>query len=123
MYLGFENVSSQHLEVGFRAPLLTMLRMRPLCPPILDVGSGRGELLDLLAVAGEQEGVDSDEGMVALSRTKITTSLSDAVNHLEAFETACLGAIFCAQLVEHLTYRSCAQFSSSRRECCGLEGD
>ena len=70
------------------------------------MGSGRGELLDLLAAAGEPaRGVDSDEGMVALSRAKgHDVTLGDAVAHLAALETASLGAIFCAQLVEHLTY-------------------
>jgi 2-polyprenyl-3-methyl-5-hydroxy-6-metoxy-1,4-benzoquinol methylase len=76
------------------------------CAPVLDVGSGRGELLDLLAAAGEPaRGLDSDEGMVALSRSKgHDVTFGDAVSHLRGLPARSLGAIFCAQLVEHLTY-------------------
>ena len=105
VYLGFENVFRSD-EAGVAYLQQRYVEMLRGFGPILDVGSGRGELLDLLAVAGEQaRGVDSDEGMVALSRTKgHDVTLGDAVNHLGTLETASLGAIFCAQLVEHLTY-------------------
>jgi ubiquinone/menaquinone biosynthesis C-methylase UbiE len=43
--------------------------------------------------------------MVALSRAKgHDVSLGDAVSYLRSLENASLGAIFCAQLVEHLTH-------------------
>ncbi len=110
-YLGFENIfrsdearvaELQRLYVGVLAGH----------GPILDVGSGRGELLDLLAAAGEvARGVDSDEGMVALSRAKgHDVTLADAVSHLRGLETASLGAIFCAQLVQHLGYADLQAF-------------
>ena len=94
------------MKLGLRTFSSATSRCCAALGPILDVGSGRGELLDLLAVAGEPaRGVDSDEGMVALSRAKgHDVTLGDAVNHLGTLETASLGAIFCAQLVEHLTY-------------------
>jgi glycosyltransferase involved in cell wall biosynthesis/SAM-dependent methyltransferase len=105
VYLGFENVfrSDEEGVVALQRLYVDLLRGHG---PVLDVGSGRGELLDLLAAAGEPaRGVDSDEGMVALSRAKgHDVTLGDAVSHLATLEASSLGAIFCAQLVEHLTY-------------------
>jgi SAM-dependent methyltransferase len=111
IYLGFENVfrSDEEGVATLQRLYVDLLRGHG---PVLDVGSGRGELLDLLAAAGEPaRGVDSDEGMVALSRAKgHDVTLGDAVSHLATLETASLGAIFCAQLVEHLTYQDLQAF-------------
>ena len=105
VYLGFENIfrSDEEGVTALQRPYVDVLRGHG---PVLDVGSGRGELLDLLVAAGvPARGVDSDEGMVALSRKKgHDVTLGDAVSHLAGLEAASLGAIFCAQLVEHLTY-------------------
>jgi 2-polyprenyl-3-methyl-5-hydroxy-6-metoxy-1,4-benzoquinol methylase len=105
VYLGFENMfrSDEAGVVALQGLYVDLLRGRG---PVLDVGSGRGELLDLLATAGvPARGVDSDEGMVELSRAKgHDVTFGDAVSHLAALGSASLGAIFCAQLVEHLTY-------------------
>jgi SAM-dependent methyltransferase len=105
VYLGFENVfrSDDEGVTTLQRLYVELLRDRG---PILDVGSGRGELLDLLAGAGEPaRGVDNDEGMVTYSRAKgHDVTLGDAVSHLRTLETASLGAVFCAQLVEHLNY-------------------
>ncbi len=76
----------------------------PDCAPVLDVGCGRGELLDVLAEAGiAASGVDADAGMVARCREKgHDVALGDGVAHLEALEDASLGVVFSAQVVEHL---------------------
>ncbi|MDX6562627.1 MAG: hypothetical protein QOD65_2441, partial [Gaiellales bacterium] len=104
-YLGFENMfrSDEAGVTELQRRYVELLRGHV---PVLDVGSGRGELLDLLAAAGEPgRGVDSDEAMVALSRAKgHDVTLDDAVSHLAGLPAASLGAIFSAQLVEHLTY-------------------
>jgi 2-polyprenyl-3-methyl-5-hydroxy-6-metoxy-1,4-benzoquinol methylase len=72
--------------------------------PVLDVGCGRGELLALLRDAGvEARGVDADADMVACAAADgLEVEHADAVEHLERLEPATLGAIFSAQLVEHL---------------------
>jgi glycosyltransferase involved in cell wall biosynthesis/SAM-dependent methyltransferase len=105
VYLGFENVfrSNEEGVTDIQRFYVDLLRGRG---PVLDVGSGRGEMLDLLAAVGETaRGVDSDEGMVALSRKKgHDVTLDDAVTHLRSLAQASLGAVFCAQLVEHLSY-------------------
>ncbi len=75
--------------------------------PILDIGCGRGELLDLLrdAAIGPATGVDLDPDMVAHSRAKgHTVELGDAVESLGLRPDRSLGAVISAQLIEHLPY-------------------
>jgi SAM-dependent methyltransferase len=80
--------------------------------PVLDVGCGRGELLDLLRERGvECSGVDSDAGMVARCREKgHEVALATADAHLERLAEGQLGAIFSAQVVEHLPYDDLRRF-------------
>jgi SAM-dependent methyltransferase len=74
--------------------------------PVLDVGCGRGEFLDLLREAGiAYGGVDSDPGMVERCRAKGhgQVALAEADTHLESLAEDSLGAIFSAQVIEHLS--------------------
>lgn len=73
--------------------------------PVLDAGCGRGEFLDLLAERDIAfRGVDLDPGMVARCREKGHEGVEqgDLVEYLEGVEPGSLGAIFSAQVVEHL---------------------
>jgi O-antigen chain-terminating methyltransferase len=72
--------------------------------PVLDVGSGRGEFLDLCREAGiEARGVDMDAGMVARCRDAgLAVEQADGLAALEAMPDSSLGGIFCAQVIEHL---------------------
>jgi O-antigen chain-terminating methyltransferase len=72
--------------------------------PVLDVGCGRGELLELLRDAGvEARGIDPDGDMVAFARGDgLDVEQADAVSHLESLDDASLGGIFMGQVVEHL---------------------
>lgn len=75
------------------------------CAPVVDVGCGRGEFLDVLAAAGiDATGVDSDAGMVARCRAKghEQTVLADGIEYLESLEDGSLGLVFSAQVVEHM---------------------
>ena len=80
--------------------------------PVLDVGCGRGELLVLLRAAGvAARGVDTDAGMVARCAEKgLDVTLQDGVSALEAVEDGALGAVFCAQVIEHLPYEAFHRF-------------
>jgi glycosyltransferase involved in cell wall biosynthesis/SAM-dependent methyltransferase len=86
--------------------------------PVLDVGCGRGELLDLLREADvEASGVDSDAAMVERSREKgHTVELADAVDYLERVPPGSLGAITAIHVVEHLPYESLLRFLELARE-------
>jgi 2-polyprenyl-3-methyl-5-hydroxy-6-metoxy-1,4-benzoquinol methylase len=71
---------------------------------IVDIGCGRGEMLELLLDAGhEAVGVDSDAGMVAVCREKgLTVDEDNGLTWLAAREDSTLKGIFCSQVVEHL---------------------
>jgi O-antigen chain-terminating methyltransferase len=71
---------------------------------IVDIGCGRGEMLELLEEAGFQPvGVDTDPGMLALCRRKdLDVVEADAVLWLQSLEPESLDGIFSAQVIEHL---------------------
>jgi SAM-dependent methyltransferase/glycosyltransferase involved in cell wall biosynthesis len=74
--------------------------------PVLDFGCGRGEFLDLLRDAGlKYIGVDSDPGMVARCHEKghLQVVHGDGLEYLKDAPDGSLGAIFSAQVIEHLT--------------------
>lgn len=72
---------------------------------VLDMGSGRGEFLELLRENGiSAHGVDLYEGFVELCKEKGLDAVhGDAIEHLLKQEDNSLGGIFGAQLVEHLS--------------------
>jgi O-antigen chain-terminating methyltransferase len=72
--------------------------------PVLDVGCGRGELLQLLRETGvEARGIDADADMVAYARGDgLDVEQADLVEHLEGLPDRSLGGIFMGQVVEHL---------------------
>jgi len=76
--------------------------------PVLDLGCGRGELLDLLAQAGVRaSGVDLDAGMVEHARAKgHEVALDDAVAHLRGLQPGSLGAVVALEVIEHIPYTS-----------------
>ena len=73
--------------------------------PILDVGCGRGEFLELCREAGiEARGIDIDPAMVARCREAgLAAEQADALVTLEARPDGSLGGIFCAQVIEHVS--------------------
>ncbi|MFZ0429812.1 MAG: methionine biosynthesis protein MetW [Acidobacteriota bacterium] len=77
--------------------------------PVLDLGCGRGEFLELLREAGvEARGVDGDPRMVAECRQKgLDVVEGDLVRHLEQIEPESLGGIVLTQVVEHLDLPAC----------------
>ena len=75
--------------------------------PVLEFGCGRGEFLDLLSDAGLRcLGVDLDAGMVARCHEKGHTQVvhADGLEYLDSLDDGSLGAIFSAQVIEHLPY-------------------
>lgn len=74
--------------------------------PIVDVGSGRGELLELLGEEGLQaRGVDLNESMVTLcAKAGLDCLHGDAVSYLAGLEPGSLGAVTGFHIIEHLPF-------------------
>ena len=75
------------------------------CDWVLDLGCGRGELLDGLRDAGiKGRGVDLDPTMVERCREKgHDVELADAATALRGYDDGTIPAVFAAQVVEHLS--------------------
>ncbi|MGH9268370.1 MAG: methyltransferase domain-containing protein, partial [Acidimicrobiales bacterium] len=102
-YVGFENLfrgAEEFIRERQRAYLDLIGDHRP----VVDLGCGRGEMLDLLAAAGVPAvGVDTDEGMVARGRAKGHEVVqADAVGYLRARADGSIGTVFSAQFIEHV---------------------
>jgi len=111
VYAGFEDMfrgSEPFIRDRLRAYLPILSRHTR----VVDIGCGRGELLDLLKDAGvPATGVDVDEEMVRRCRAKgHTVDHTDAISYLRAQKNATLPAIFSAQLVEHLLHDDLISF-------------
>jgi glycosyltransferase involved in cell wall biosynthesis/2-polyprenyl-3-methyl-5-hydroxy-6-metoxy-1,4-benzoquinol methylase len=105
VYVGFEDV--------FRGPeTLVRARQQPYLPllagraHVVDLGCGRGEMLDLLRDAGvPSTGVDPDADMAAICRAKGHTVVhQDALTFMRGQAPGSLPAVFSAQMIEHLPF-------------------
>jgi 2-polyprenyl-3-methyl-5-hydroxy-6-metoxy-1,4-benzoquinol methylase len=105
VYPGFEEIF-RGTEAFVRDRLRVYVPLLRQHERIVDIGCGRGELLDLLRDAAiPVVGVDVDESMVRHCRQKgHTVERSDAISYLKDRADASVPAIFSAQLVEHLSY-------------------
>jgi SAM-dependent methyltransferase len=74
------------------------------CGPVLDLGCGRGEVLEVLGAAGiDARGVDSSERMVAICRGKgFAAEVGDLFQVLRDVPAGSLGAVVSLHVVEHL---------------------
>jgi glycosyltransferase involved in cell wall biosynthesis/SAM-dependent methyltransferase len=104
-YLGFEDIfrgGERFIRDRCRVyvPLVAGLE------PVLDLGCGRGELLEVLREAQvTATGVDSDEDMVRHCQAKaLDVVRSEAIEYLQAQPDSSLGAIVALQVIEHLTH-------------------
>ena len=86
--------------------------------PVLDVGCGRGELLEQLKVAGiEASGVDADAGMAERARAAgLDVAVGDGIAHLESLPPGSLGAITAIHVIEHLPADALVRFFRLARE-------
>jgi SAM-dependent methyltransferase len=73
--------------------------------PVLDIGCGRGEFLELLAEFGASaSGVEIDPQLARDGRERgLAISTGDGIAHLAALPDGSLGAVVLIQVVEHLT--------------------
>ena len=71
---------------------------------VIDIGCGRGELLEVLRAAGIQAtGIDLNQECVATCRSKgLAVEYADLFEYLRGQPDASIGGIACLQVVEHL---------------------
>ena len=110
-YLDFEEIfrGPESSVRDRQRPYVERLRGRA---PVVDIGCGRGELLDLCRDAGIAVlGVDIDSGMVDRCRTKgHRVEHADALEYLAGWPDHSIGAIFSAQFIEHLPHERLIRF-------------
>jgi O-antigen chain-terminating methyltransferase len=75
------------------------------CKEVLDIGSGRGEFLELMREAGiPARGIDLSRESVDLCRSKgLQAEVADLFPYLDGLADGSLDGIFSAQVVEHLS--------------------
>ena len=111
--------SSEHFEEAFRGSRDEMLdRYRDLAErlagegPVLDVGCGRGEFLELLAEVGvEASGVDIDADMVKTAAGRgLQVAEDEALRHLANVDNHSLGGVVLIQVIEHFSPQEIVDF-------------
>ncbi len=101
-YVGFED-RFRGSEQDIRARVEDYLPIFASASDVLDVGCGRGELLDLLRQHGvTARGVDTNDAMVQLCRARgLDVERDDALRFLERQKDGTLGGLVAVQVVEH----------------------
>jgi SAM-dependent methyltransferase len=84
---------------------------------VLDVGCGRGELLDLFREQGiSARGIDLNEAMVALCRERgLQVERADVLGYLADQPDGSLGGLIATQVVEHMEPEYLMQFLEAAR--------
>lgn len=110
-YRSFEELFRGPVErvLQLQKPYIELLRGHQ---PVLDVGCGRGELIKLLAEENiEAQGVDMDEGMARVGQAEgLDITVGDANSFLSSCSDESLGAVFSAQVIEHMPYQQLIDF-------------
>ena len=115
-YLEFENVfrGPERVVRDRQQRYLQLIGHRQ---PVLDLGCGRGEFLEVLRQDGlSAHGVDLDRAMVEHCRSKgLDVSEADVVDYLETLSDASVGVVFASHVIEHLPYPRLLRFLNAAR--------
>lgn len=101
-YVGFED-RFRGSQDDIRSRLADYVPLFSSASAVVDVGCGRGELLELLRQHGVgARGVDTNDGMVQLCRERgLDVEQGDALGYLERQADGSLGGLAAIQVVEH----------------------
>jgi SAM-dependent methyltransferase len=74
------------------------------CDPVLDIGFGRGEFLELLRELGvDARGIEVDQAMVDSARNRgLRADVGTALEYLRDLDDGSLGGLVMIQVIEHL---------------------
>ena len=102
VYLGFEDRFRGTTE-DIRGRLTSYLPLFTTATDVLDIGCGRGELLDLFRQHGvAARGIDTNQAMVDECRARgLDVERADALSFLEGRQDGSLGGLSAIQVVEH----------------------
>ncbi len=121
LYLAFEEVmrgnrSAVKAQAAVYLPHIVAANAGTPERPVLDLGCGRGEWLEILGENGRvASGVDLNVCMVDVCRERnLPVTLADAIDHLRAMPDASCGAITAFHFIEHLPFPVLVGFL---REC------
>lgn len=99
----------RELERGSRDEIMDRVKLHAVRftgpKPVLDIGCGRGEFLDVCAARGVPAyGVDIDPEVIEVCRgLGFDARLEDAFEHLDQLKPESLSGVFTAHVVEHLS--------------------
>jgi O-antigen chain-terminating methyltransferase len=95
-------------------PLLEEAKVGTPTSPILDVGCGRGEWLELLRESGYiAHGLDINRVMIERCRARgLEVIEADVITHLLSLPDSCLGAVTGFHIIEHLAFPDLMKFVS-----------
>lgn len=93
-------------------PIITQRNIGTESMPVLDIGSGRGEWLELLKEEGlSGSGVDSNRILVEWCRNRdLDVVEEDLIDYLQGLPDASLGAITGFHIIEHLPIETLVEF-------------
>jgi SAM-dependent methyltransferase len=102
-YVGFED-RFRGSQLDIRGRLTDYVALFQGAQNVVDIGCGRGELLDLLREAGvSAHGIDVNSSMVEVCLERgLSAETGDAVSYLERQPDSSLGGLIAIQVVEHL---------------------
>ena len=102
-YVAFED-RFRGSQLDIRARLIDYIPLFQNASNVVDIGCGRGELLDLLREAGvTAHGIDVNSSMVEVCLERgLSAETGDAVSYLERQADSSLGGLIAIQVVEHL---------------------
>ena len=102
-YVAFENAFRGSRD-EIRENLRSYVPLFAPTGPVVDLGCGRGEFLELLREAGiAARGVEGNANAVAACRAaSLDVTHGDLLEYLRAQSSASLGGVFAAQVAEHL---------------------
>ncbi len=121
LYLAFEEVmrGSRNVvkeQAAVYLPYIVAANAGTMERPVLDVGCGRGEWLEILGENGKvASGLDLNTCMVELCRERnLPVTLANAIDHLRGMPDGSCGAITAFHFIEHLPFPALVGFL---REC------